>query len=96
MKRAGDVVGVPQWQINPTASLDDLISRDPDQERRRDAADSLREAVESLGKCISWLDSSAFYLDGMPEAYMIISVMDSLEDIQNNLEQLQKTLRGGE
>ena len=93
MKRAGDVIGVPQWQTETL--LTGLENQNADQEIKKDAADSLREAGNRLGECISWMDSAAFYVDGLPEADKIISMMNSLEDLQNEIEKLRKDLEKG-
>ena len=97
MKRAGDVVGVPQWQIDPLAEWEELNAPIPDQERRKDAADSLSVAIIRLQECISWIDHASGDVDGMPEADRIMSFINSLEDVQSDLETLQKKLaKGGE
>ena len=97
MKRAGDVTGVPDWQIDPLAEWERLNAPAPDQERKKDAADSLGEAIKRLSESISWTDSAAFYVDGLPVADKIISLMNSMDDLQNELENLQKKLaEGGE
>lgn len=95
MKRAGDVVGVPHWQMDPLSEWEAINTLTPDQERMKDAADSLREAGIRLGECISWMDSAAFYVDGMPAADKIISMMNSFEELQNEMETLQKKLAEG-
>lgn len=97
MKRAGDVIGVPKWQIDPLAKWEELNAPIPDQERRRDAADSLSVAIIRLHECISWIDHASGDVDGMPEADRIMSFINSLEDVQSDLETLQKKLaKGGE
>ena len=97
MKRAGDVIGVPQWQDDPLAQWEALNTLTPDQERMKDAADSMQEAINRLGECISWMDSAAFYVDGMPAADKIISMMNSMDELQSEIEKLQKKLaEGGE
>ena len=92
MKKAGDVAGVPQWQTETL--LTGLENQD--QEIKKDAADSLREAGNRLGECISWADSAAYYVDGMPEADRIISLINSMDEIQRELEKLMNELGGGE
>lgn len=97
MKRAGDVIGVPKWQIDPLAEWEDLNTLTPDEERRKDAADSLNVAIIRMGECISWIDHASGAVDGMPEADRIMSFINTLEDLQNDLEKLQKKLaEGGE
>lgn len=97
MKRAGDVIGVPKWQIDPLAEWEELNAPIPDQERRKDAADSLSVAIIRLQECISWIDHASGDVDGMPEADRIMSFINSLEDVQSDLETLQKKLaKGGE
>ena len=97
MKRAGDVIGVPQWQIDPMSEWEDLNTSTPDQERKKDAADSLSVAISRLQECISWIDHASVDVDGMPEADRIMSFINSLEDVQSDLETLQKKLaEGGE
>ena len=96
-KRAGDVMGVPQWQIDPLAEWELLNTHTPDQERRKDAADSLKVAIIRLGECISWIDHASGDVDGMPEADRIMSFLNSLEDLSCDIEKLQKKLaEGGE
>jgi hypothetical protein len=97
MKRAGDVIGVPQWQDDPLEQWEQMHKLSPDQERMKDAADSMKEAITRLGECISWMDSAAFYVDGLPVADKIISMMNSMDDLQCEVEKLQKKLaEGGE
>ena len=97
MKRAGDVIGVPDWQTDPLAEWEQMHTLTHDQERKKDAADSLGEAIKRLSEGISWTDSAAFYVDGLPVADKIISLMNSMDDLQNELEKLQKKLaEGGE
>lgn len=97
MKRAGDVIGVPHWQDDPLAQWEAMNTPSPDQERKKDAADSMKEALNRLGECISWMDSAAFYVDGLPVADRIISMMNSMDDLQCEVEKLQKKLaEGGE
>jgi len=97
MKRAGDVIGVPQWQIDPLAAWEEMHTLTPDQERRKDAADSLSVALIRLQESISWMDHASGDVDGMPEADRIMSFLNSLEDLSCDLEKLQKKLaEGGE
>ena len=97
MKRAGDVIGVPQWQIDPMAAWEDLNTVSPDQERMNDAADAMNVAIIRIQECISWCDHASGCVDGMQEADRIVSMINSLEDLQNDMEQLQKKLaEGGE
>lgn len=97
MKRAGEVIGVPQWQIDPMSEWEDLNTLTPDQERRKDAADSLKVAIIRLCECISWMDHASGDVDGMPEADRIMSFLNSLEDLSCDIEKLQKKLaEGGE
>jgi hypothetical protein len=97
MKRAGDVIGVPQWQTDPLEQWEQMHKLSPDQERMKDAADSLSVAIIRLGECISWIDHASGDVDGMPEADRIMSFINSLEDLQSDLEKLQKKLaEGGE
>ena len=97
MKRAGDVIGVPQWQADPLAAWEDMHTPTPDQERRKDAADSLNVAIIRLSECISWIDHASGCVDGMPEADKILSFINTLEDLQIDLDKLQKKLaEGGE
>ena len=95
MHRAGDVIGVPRWQIDPQSEIGILNIITPDQERRKDAADSLRVAIIRLQECISWIDQASGDVDGMPETDRIMSFINSFEDQQTELEKLQKELAGG-
>ena len=97
MHRAGDVIGVPQWQTDPENQWEYMHTLTPDQERRKDAADSLSVALIRLSESISWIDHASGDVDGMPEADRIMSFINSLEDVQSDLETLQKKLaEGGE
>ena len=97
MKRAGDVIGVPLWQTDPLAAWEEMHTLTPDQERRKDAADSLSVALIRLQECISWIDHASGDVDGMPEADRIMSFINNLEDLSCDLEKLQKKLaEGGE
>lgn len=96
-KRAGDVIGVPQWQIDPMTEWEMINTQTPDQERRKDSADSLSVAISRLQECISWMDHASGDVDGMPEADRIMSFLNSLEDLSCDIEKLQKKLaEGGE
>jgi len=97
MKRAGDVIGVPLWQIDPLAEWEMLNTPTPEQERRKDAADSLSVAISKLKECILWIDHASGDVDGMPAADRIMSFINSLEDVQSDMEKMQKKLaEGGE
>ena len=97
MKRAGDVIGVPLWQTDPLEAWERMHTVSPDQERRKDAADSLSVANSRLSDCISWIDHASGCVDGMPEADRIMSFINSLEDLQNEIVKLQQKLaEGGE
>lgn len=97
MKRAGDVIGVPQWQTDPENQWEYMHTLTPDQERMKDAADSLSAAIRHLDSCISWIDDAAFSVDGMSAADKIISIMNILDEARSDLEKLQKKLaEGGE
>ena len=97
MKRAGDVIGVPQWQIDPMTEWEMINTPTPDQERMKDAADSLNVAIIRLKECISWCDHASGAVDELPAADKIISFINSLEDVLIDVEKLQKKLaEGGE
>ena len=97
MKRAGDVVGVPQWQTDPLVEWEQIHTHTPDQERMKDAADSLAVAIIRLQECISWCDHASGDVDGLPVADRIISFINCLEDAQIDIENLKKKLaEGGE
>ena len=97
MKRAGDVIGVPLWQCDPMAAWEDLNMLSQEQERKKDAADSLNVAKIRLDECISWCDQASGDVDGLPVADRIMSIINSLEELQSEMEKLQKNLsEGGE
>lgn len=97
MKRAGDVVGVPHWQMDPLSEWEAINTLTPDQERMKDAADSMNVAIIRLEECISWVDHASGNVDGLPAADRIMSFINSLEELQNEMETLQKKLaEGGE
>ena len=96
MQRAGEVKGVPQWQSDPLAQWESDNAPEPDANMRKQAAEAVRDAISRLMGSVTMCDIAYSYMDGLPVADKLVSIINSMEDLQHELSGIHKELGGGE
>ena len=102
MKRAGDVQGTPDWQLDRMIEMDMAMTweqqnRDVKEERMlRQALPDMEVAVETLRGAIHSLNAAYTLLENTPTGDKVISVMDGLEDTLCDLKTLRDICEGRE
>ena len=100
MKRAGDVKGTPDWQLDQMIELDrDLAWQEQNKEVKaeitlRDALPDLEIAIDTLRGAIHSLNGAYMLLQETPTGDKIVSVMDGLEDTLCDIKTLRDICEG--
>lgn len=100
IKRAGDVKGTPDWQLDRMIEMDMAMSweeqnRETQGERNiRAALPDLMIADETLRGAVGAMSCAYLCIENMPEGDKLGSIMDAIEDAVCDLKALIDTCEG--
>lgn len=98
IKRAGDVKGTPDWQLDSMRDLENEKAWEAqeklDTQKLRAALPDLQIAIESLRGAIHCMNAAAVILGDTPTGDKVMSVMDGLEDTLCDIKALRDICEG--
>ena len=90
------------WQVQEMVEAEaarkweELNEPDPAEKEMKEAAESIKKALDNIDCGLDWISDAVSKLDGLPMADKVQSFLESFENLANELETLGKKYERGE